>query len=110
MLKASTPGPAGATGSFLAHLRRLSVRADRVRPRNVLGIKDARTAPRIIPARRTIDHLSGGVRQCRIAPLKIAPGLSGAIPEIRLRPGSYLQSLLFAGHCRAEEFFCNFSK
>jgi len=36
-----------------------------------------------------------------------APKLSGVVPEIRLRPGSYLQS--FYGQDKvAEEFFCNF--
>ncbi len=38
-----------------------------------------------------------------------APKLSGAVPEIRLRPGSYLQS--FYGKDKdtvTEEFFCNF--
>ena len=38
-----------------------------------------------------------------------APKLSGMVPEIRLRPGSYLQS--FYGKDQeivSEEFFCNF--
>jgi len=38
-----------------------------------------------------------------------APKLSGKVPEIRLRPGSYLQS--FYGKDKevvTEEFFCNF--
>ena len=38
---------------------------------------------------------------------KGAPKLSGAIPEIRLRPGSYLQSY-YAQDTVVEEFFCNF--
>jgi CTP synthase (UTP-ammonia lyase) len=36
-----------------------------------------------------------------------APKLSGPIPEIRLRPGSYLQSF-YAQDTAVEEFFCNF--
>jgi len=36
-----------------------------------------------------------------------APKLSGAIPEIRLRPGSYLQSF-YMKDTVVEEFFCNF--
>jgi CTP synthase (UTP-ammonia lyase) len=36
-----------------------------------------------------------------------APKLSGPVPEIRLRPGSYLQSF-YAQDTIEEEFFCNF--
>ena len=38
---------------------------------------------------------------------KGAPKLSGPIPEIRLRPGSYLQSF-YSQDTVIEEFFCNF--
>ena len=36
-----------------------------------------------------------------------APKLSGTIPEIRLRPGSYLQSF-YKQDVVTEEFFCNY--
>lgn len=36
-----------------------------------------------------------------------APKLSGAIPEIRLRPGSYLHSF-YKQDVATEEFFCNY--
>ncbi len=38
---------------------------------------------------------------------KGAPKLSGLVPEIRLRPGSYLQSF-YGKDTVAEEFFCNY--
>jgi len=38
---------------------------------------------------------------------KGAPKLAGAIPEIRLRPGSYLQSF-YSQDTVTEQFFCNF--
>ena len=38
---------------------------------------------------------------------KNGPKLSGAIPEIRLRPGSYLRSF-YAQDVVTEQFFCNF--
>ena len=72
--------------------------------RNVLGLKDADSAEN-----------SSGSQHIVISPVACAvpnragdgPKLSGVIPEIRLRPGSYLQS--FYGQERvSEEFFCNF--
>jgi CTP synthase (UTP-ammonia lyase) len=36
-----------------------------------------------------------------------APKLSGAVPEIRIRPGSYLHSF-YKDDVVSEEFFCNF--
>jgi CTP synthase (UTP-ammonia lyase) len=74
--------------------------------RNVLGIKDADSAEN-----------NSGSKNIVIYPVACAvpgrkgdtPKLSGAIPEIRLRPGSYLQS--FYGKDKetaTEEFFCNF--
>jgi CTP synthase (UTP-ammonia lyase) len=36
-----------------------------------------------------------------------APKLSGAVPEIRLRPGSYLHSF-YKSDAVTEEFFCNY--
>jgi CTP synthase (UTP-ammonia lyase) len=72
--------------------------------RNVLGIKDADTAENnsgsknivIYPVACAVPHRKKG-----------APKLSGAIPEIRLRPGSYLQSF-YSQSTVTEEFFCNF--
>lgn len=72
--------------------------------RNVLGIQDADSAEN-----------NSGSRNIVICPVacavpnrgKGAPKLSGAIPEIRLRPGSYLQSY-YSQDTAVEEFFCNF--
>ncbi|MGA6980501.1 MAG: hypothetical protein WCC95_23185 [Candidatus Sulfotelmatobacter sp.] len=74
--------------------------------RNVLGIADADSAENnsgsknivIYPVACAVPDRKGG-----------SPKLSGAVPEIRLRPGSYLQS--FYGKDKevvTEEFFCNF--
>ena len=74
--------------------------------RNILHIADADTAENnsgskniiIYPVACAVPDRNGD-----------APKLSGAIPEIRLRPGSYLQS--FYGKDKetvTEEFFCNF--
>ncbi len=72
--------------------------------RNVLGIKDADSAENnsgsknivIYPVACAVPNRAPG-----------APKLSGSIPEIRLRPGSYLQSY-YSQDMVAEEFFCNF--
>jgi len=74
--------------------------------RNVLGIADADSAENnssskniiIYPVACAVPNRQGN-----------APKLSGMVPEIRLRPGSYLQS--FYGKDKqtvTEEFFCNF--
>jgi CTP synthase (UTP-ammonia lyase) len=74
--------------------------------RNVLNIADADTAENnsgsknivIYPVACAVPERKGDV-----------PKLSGKVPEIRLRPGSYLQS--FYGkeeEVVTEEFFCNF--
>jgi CTP synthase (UTP-ammonia lyase) len=74
--------------------------------RNVLAIADADSAENnsgsknivIYPVACAVPHRKGD-----------APRLSGKVPEIRLRPGSYLQS--FYGKDKevvTEEFFCNF--
>jgi CTP synthase (UTP-ammonia lyase) len=74
--------------------------------RNVLCITDADSAENnsgsknivIYPVACAVTGRKGG-----------APKLSGKVPEIRLRPGSYLQS--FYGKDKeivTEEFFCNF--
>jgi CTP synthase (UTP-ammonia lyase) len=72
--------------------------------RNVLGIKDADSAENnsgskniiIYPVACAVPNRTGN-----------APKLSGAIPEIRLRPGSYLHSF-YGKDTVTEEFFCNF--
>jgi CTP synthase (UTP-ammonia lyase) len=72
--------------------------------RNVLGIKDADSAENnsgsknivIYPVACALPGLTGN-----------APKLSGPVPEIRLRPGSYLQSF-YKQDTVVEEFFCNF--
>ena len=72
--------------------------------RNVLGIKDADTAEN-----NSGSKTSSSIRSLAPSPTapRGAPKLSGAIPEIRLRPGSYLQSF-YSQDTVAEEFFCNF--
>ena len=74
--------------------------------RNVLGVADADSAENhstsknivICPVACAVNGGSGN-----------APKLTGPVPQIRLRPGSYLQS--FYGRDKetvTEEFFCNF--
>ena len=72
--------------------------------RNVLGIKDADSAEN-----------NSGSKNIIINPVACAvpnrgkekPKLSGAVPEIKLRPGSYLHSF-YTQETVTEEFFCNF--
>jgi len=72
--------------------------------RNVLGIKDADTAENnsgskniiIYPVACAVPDRTGN-----------APKLSGLVPEIRIRPGSYLQTF-YSSDVITEEFFCNF--
>lgn len=72
--------------------------------RNVLGIADADSAEN-----------NSGSKNIVIYPVACAvpnradnaPKLSGVIPEIKLRPGSFLQSF-YHGDTAKEEFFCNF--
>jgi CTP synthase (UTP-ammonia lyase) len=74
--------------------------------RNVLHIADADSAENSSGSKNIIIYPVA----CAVPNRKGAvPKLSGAIPEIRLRPGSYLQS--FYGKDKetaTEEFFCNF--
>jgi CTP synthase (UTP-ammonia lyase) len=74
--------------------------------RNVLNIKDADSAENNSGSKNIVIYPVA----CAVPNRKdSAPKLSGAIPEIRLRPGSYLQS--FYGKdldSVSEEFFCNF--
>ena len=72
--------------------------------RNVLGIKDADTAENDSGSKNIIIYPVA----CAIPDRKKnAPKLSGAVPEIRLRPGSYLHSF-YNQDTVTEEFFCNF--
>jgi len=72
--------------------------------RNVLGIKDADTAENNSGSKNIIIHPVA----CAVPNRKKgAPKLSGVVPEIRLRPGSYLQGF-YAKDTVSEEFFCNF--
>jgi len=72
--------------------------------RNVLGIKDADTAENNSGSKNIVIYLVACAVPDRA---QDAPKLSGPIPEIRLRPGSYLQSF-YMKDTVAEEFFCNF--
>jgi CTP synthase (UTP-ammonia lyase) len=72
--------------------------------RNILGIADADSAENnsgsknivIYPVACAVTGRKGG-----------EPMLHGKVPEIRLRPGSYLQSF-YGKEVVTEEFFCNF--
>jgi CTP synthase (UTP-ammonia lyase) len=74
--------------------------------RNVLHIADADSAENNSGSKNIVIYPVA----CAVPNRKgDAPKLSGAVPEIRLRPGSYLQS--FYGKDKdtvTEEFFCNF--
>jgi CTP synthase (UTP-ammonia lyase) len=72
--------------------------------RNVLGITDADSAENNSGSKNIIIYPVA----CAV-PQRVdhAPKLSGLVPEIRLRPGSYLQSF-YMKDTVAEEFFCNF--
>jgi CTP synthase (UTP-ammonia lyase) len=74
--------------------------------RNVLGIADADSAENGSGSKNIVIYPVA----CAVPDRKgNAPSLSGMVPEIRLRPGSYLQS--FYGKEKeivSEEFFCNF--
>jgi CTP synthase (UTP-ammonia lyase) len=74
--------------------------------RNVLGIKDADSAENNSGSKNIVIYPVA----CAVPNRKSdAPRLSGAVSEIRVRPGSYLQS--FYGKDQevvTEEFFCNF--
>ena len=71
--------------------------------RNVLGIKDADSAENNSGSKNIIIYPVA----CALPGRRDAPKLSGLIPEIRLRPGSYLQSF-YTKDTTTEEFFCNF--
>jgi CTP synthase (UTP-ammonia lyase) len=74
--------------------------------RNVLGIADADSAENNSGSKNIIVYPVACAVTGRLGD---APKLSGVVPEIRLRPGSYLQS--FYGKDKeivTEQFFCNF--
>jgi CTP synthase (UTP-ammonia lyase) len=74
--------------------------------RNVLGIADADSAENNSASKNVVIYPVA----CAVPDRKgNSPKLSGVVPEIRLRPGSYLQT--FYGKDKdvvSEEFFCNF--
>jgi CTP synthase (UTP-ammonia lyase) len=72
--------------------------------RNVLGIKDADSAENDSGSKNIIIYPVACAVPNR---KKNAPKLSGAIPEIKLRPGSYLHSF-YMQEVITEEFYCNF--
>lgn len=74
--------------------------------RNVLNIHDADTAENNSGSKNIVIYPVA----CAVAGQKSgAPKLSGAVPDIRLRPGSYLQSFYGKEKDTAtEQFFCNF--
>ena len=72
--------------------------------RNLLGISDADSAENDSESKNVIIHPVA----CAVPDRKPeAPKLSGKVPEIRIRPGSYLHSF-YKKDVVAEEFFCNF--
>jgi CTP synthase (UTP-ammonia lyase) len=72
--------------------------------RNVLNIKDADSAENNSGSKNIIIYPVA----CAVPDRKNnAPKLSGAVREIKLRPGSYLQSF-YNKDTVTEEFFCNF--
>ena len=72
--------------------------------RNVMGIKDADSAENNSGSKNIVIYPVA----CPVPDRKPnAPKLSGEIPEIRIRPGSYLHSF-YKKDVVAEEFFCNF--
>jgi CTP synthase (UTP-ammonia lyase) len=74
--------------------------------RNVLGIADADSAENNSGSKNIVIYPVA----CAVPNRKSnAPKLSGKVPEIRLRPGSYLQSFYAKDkEIVTEEFFCNF--
>jgi len=70
----------------------------------VLGIKDADSAENNSGSKNIVISPVACVVSSRAAG---GPKLSGTIPEIRIRPGSYLHSF-YKKDLVAEEFFCNY--
>ncbi len=74
--------------------------------RNVLGIADADSAENNSGSKNIVVYPVA----CAVPDRKgDAPKLVGAVPDIQLRPGSYLQAFYGKGTEKVtEEFFCNF--
>ena len=72
--------------------------------RNVLDLKDADTAENNSGSKNVIIYPVACAVPNRAAN---APKLSGVVPEIRIRPGSYLETF-YSESVIKEEFFCNF--
>jgi CTP synthase (UTP-ammonia lyase) len=72
--------------------------------RNVLGLKDADTAENNSGSKNIIIYPVACAVPNRASD---APKLSGVVPEIRIRPGSYMQTF-YNQEVIQEEFFCNF--
>lgn len=73
--------------------------------RNVLGMSDATTAEENPKAKNIIIYPVSCAVPNRASG---APKLSGVVPKIHLRPGSYLSSFYGNKEVVEEEFFCNF--
>ncbi len=71
--------------------------------RNVLGIADADSAENNSGSKNIVIYPVA----CAMPDAAGEPKLHGMVPEIRLRPGSYLQSF-YGKDTVSEEFFCNF--
>ncbi|MGA2964576.1 MAG: hypothetical protein ABSD64_00075 [Terriglobales bacterium] len=72
--------------------------------RNVLGVRDATTAEEDPHAKNIVIHPVA----CAVPNREPnAPKLSGKVPGIRLRPGSYLAAF-YGKETIEEEFFCNY--
>jgi CTP synthase (UTP-ammonia lyase) len=72
--------------------------------RNLSGIRDADSSESNSGSKNIVIHPVA----CAVPDRKTgAPKLSGKIPEIRVRPGSYLHSF-YKKDIVTEEFFCNF--
>jgi len=72
--------------------------------RNVLGIRDATTAEEDPNSKNIVIYPVSCAVPNRV---EGAPKLSGVVPKIHLRPGSYLASF-YGEEIVEEEFFCNF--
>jgi CTP synthase (UTP-ammonia lyase) len=70
----------------------------------VLGIKDADSAENNSASKNIVIYPVACALPNRAAN---APKLAGAVPEIRIRPGSYLHSF-YKQDMVTEEFFCNY--
>jgi CTP synthase (UTP-ammonia lyase) len=70
----------------------------------VLGIKDANSAENKSASKNIVIYPVACALPNRS---ENAPKLSGAIPEVRIRPGSYLHSF-YKQDVVTEEFFCNY--